>query len=95
MQIVGRAIVEEYAQKHADIRSPLDAWVCEVTAAQWNAPGDVKARFPSASFLRDNRVVFNLKGNKYRLDTKIAYQTHVVFIKRVGTHAEYSNWTFD
>lgn len=49
----------------------------------------------SASFLAGNRVVFNLKGNKYRLDTKIAYQTGVVFVKRIGTHAEYDRWTFD
>ena len=61
----------------------------------WRTPAEVKARYVSASFLANNRVVFNLKGNKYRLDTKIAYQVGVVLVKRIGTHAEYSRWTFD
>ena len=94
MRIVGRSILEAFAVEHADIRPALDAWICEVEEAQWDTPDQIKARFASASFLRDNRVVFNLKGNKYRLDTKIAYQTHIVFIVRIGTHAEYERWDF-
>lgn len=95
MRIVGVRILFEFARKHADARSAVEAWVAEVAAAQWSTPDDVKARYPAASFLRDNRVVFNLEGKKYRLDTKIAYQTRIVVIKRVGTHTEYNNWTFD
>jgi mRNA interferase HigB len=94
VRIVGRSILEAFAAKHAEIRPALDAWTCEVEEAQWDTPDQIKARFAAASFLRDNRVLFNLKGNKYRLDTKIAYQTHIVFIVRIGTHAEYERWDF-
>lgn len=63
--------------------------------ATWRTPVEVKARYVSASFLAGNRVVFNLKGNKYRLDTQIAYQIGVLIVKRIGTHAEYNRWTFE
>ena len=94
VRIVGRPILEEFAKDHADVRSAIDAWVAEVLAAQWNGPADVKARYPHASIIGDGRVVFNLKGNKYRLDTRMAYQTKVVRIVRIGTHAGYDTWTF-
>jgi mRNA interferase HigB len=80
---------------HAEVASMVDAWLAEAKAATWRTPADVKARYASASILANNRVVFNLKGNKYRLDTKIAYQTGVVVVKRIGTHAKYTRWTFD
>jgi mRNA interferase HigB len=80
---------------HAEVASVVDAWLAEAKAATWRTPADIKARYANASILANNRVVFNLKGNKYRLDTKIAYQTGVVVVKRIGTHAEYTRWTFD
>lgn len=80
---------------HANVASVVDAWLAEAKAATWRTPADIKARYANASILANNRVVFNLKGNKYRLDTKIAYQTGVVVVKRIGTHAEYTRWTFD
>ena len=92
VRILGRKTAEEFALKHAEIRSPLNAWVAEVSGAQWQGPDDVKTRYPSASLLRDNRIIFNLKGAKYRLEVKVAYQTKVVLIRRLGTHAEYSRW---
>lgn len=51
-------------------------------------------RFPHASILSENRVIFNIKGNRYRLEVKVSYVAQVIFIKRIGTHAEYSKWTF-
>lgn len=95
MRVVGRPTLERFVETHAEVGPAVDAWLREATAATWRTPGDIKARYVSASFLAGNRVVFNLKGNKYRLDTKIAYQTGVVFVKRIGTHAEYDRWTFD
>ena len=92
MRLVGRQILDDFAAQHAEIRSPLNAWICEVEEAEWNGPRDVKARYPSASFLSDNRVVFNLKGNKYRLETKIHYEMRVVLATRIGTHSEYTRW---
>lgn len=94
MRIVGRQILDDFKQRHADARSQVDAWVAEVEDAEWDSPNDIKARFASASFLPNNRVVFNLKGNSYRLDVKVTYKTKVVLIKRIGTHAEYDKWTF-
>ena len=68
--------------------------VREAKAAKWRTPADIKARYPAASCLANSRVVFNIKGNKYRLDTRIAYRTSVVIVKRIGTHAEYDRWVF-
>ena len=94
MRLVGLILLWEFAKDHADVRSQIGAWVSEVKDSTWRTPTDVKARFPTASFLRDNRVIFNLKGNRYRIDTKISYETQVVLVKRIGTHEEYAKWTF-
>lgn len=94
VEIVGRLRLDQLATKHPDARSAVNAWVAEVAEAHWRTPSDVKARFPRASFLKENRVIFDLKGNKYRLDTTIAYQREIVVVRRAGTHAEYSKWNF-
>ena len=72
----------------------MDAWVSEVEEAEWETPNDIKRRYAHASFLANNRVIFNLKGNKYRLDTKISFKNQVVLVVRIGTHEEYSTWKF-
>jgi len=92
MRVVGRKRLEEFASRHADVRAQLDAWLGEVEEADWRAPADVKARFPSASILPDDRVIFNLKGNRYRLEVRISYGVKIVLVARIGTHAEYSKW---
>lgn len=94
MKVVGRAHLEEFTRHHADVRSQVEAWLCEAEEAQWRSPQDIKERYAHASFLADNRVVFNLKGNKYRLDTKVSYKNQLVSIQRVGTHADYETWKF-
>jgi len=94
MTVAGKKILLEFAAKHADVRSAIAAWVAEVEEANWTGPQDVKARYPTASFIGDKRVVFNIKGNHYRLDVQISYSTKVVLVKRVGTHAEYDTWKF-
>lgn len=94
MKIVGLKILEEFVNRHADVVSQLKAWIYEVEEAQWQTPNDIKVRYVHASFLADNRVVFNLKGNKYRLDVKVSYKSQVVLVNRIGTHAEYSKWKF-
>lgn len=92
MRLVGLLLFEEFAPRHGDARSQIDAWVREAEDASWRSPSDIKARYPSASFLSDNRVIFNLKGHSYRLEVKVSYELQVVLIKRIGTHAEYSKW---
>ena len=93
MKMIGLPELQAFKERHADVRSQVDAWRSEVEAAQWNSPHDVTERYPSASILSDNQVVFNLKGNKYRLLVKISYKNKIVFVKKAGTHAEYSKWT--
>ena len=94
MKVLGQAILINYSNNHADVASQISAWIAEAKVAKWTRPNDIKARYVNASFLSDNRVIFNLKGNKYRLDTKIYYQRQIVIVKRIGTHGEYNKWKF-
>lgn len=94
MQLLGLPKLEAFKRSHADSRGPLDTWRVEVESAQWDGPQDIKDRFPSASFLADNRVIFNIKGNTYRLAVKARYQNGIVLIEWVGTHAEYDKQNF-
>jgi len=74
---------------HSDAINPLAEWYAEVSKVSWQTPQDIKARYKSASFLSDNRVVFNIAGNKYRLVVKINYSYSAAYVRFVGTHAEY------
>ncbi len=78
-----------YARRHADVRDDLLAWYAEASLAQWKAPADVKRQFPGASVVANNRIVFNLGGNRYRLIVSFAYQHQAGYIKFFGSHAEY------
>lgn len=75
--------------KHRDAEQQLKAWYKEAEAATWNGPEDVRLRYPTASIVGDERVVFNIRGNSYRLVVAIKYAASIVFIKFFGTHAEY------
>jgi mRNA interferase HigB len=92
VRVVGRVKLEKFITAHSEAASAVDAWLREALSATWRTPVDIKARYASASFLANNRVIFNLKGNNYRLDTQIAYRTQIVVVKRIGTHAEYDRW---
>jgi mRNA interferase HigB len=92
LRIVGREVIHEFALQHADVKTAANAWLCEAEEAEWKSPNDVKERYPHASILSDNRVIFNLKGNHYRVEVKISYRNQIALIKRAGTHAEYSRW---
>ncbi len=94
MQLLGLTKLDTFKRQHADARGPLDVWRIEVEQALWGGPQDIKERYPSASFLADNRVIFNIKGNTYRLVVKAKYQNGIVLIEWIGTHAEYSKKTF-
>ena len=73
----------------ADSEQQLKAWYQEAKMANWKTPNDIKAQYKTPSIVGDNRVVFNICGNKYRLVVKINYITEWVFIRFVGTHKEY------
>jgi mRNA interferase HigB len=74
----------------SDSEMPLRSWLEEVRDASWKQPADIKAQFGSASILKNRRVVFNIKGNDYRLVVAVAYRYQSVYIKFVGTHAQYN-----
>ena len=78
---------------HADSRRPLQAWLDDVTAAAWQSRQDVLDRYPRTSFPRKGLAVFRIKGNDYRMVAQIAFNTGVVIVQKVGTHAEYDTWT--
>lgn len=90
MKIVGRDKLTAFTEKHANARDWIEAWVALVEGAQWNSTKDIKDRYPTASFLADRKVFFNVKGDHYRLQVKVSYNTQTVLILWVGTHAEYS-----
>ncbi len=94
MKVHCRKTVSQFIKKHADVKTSLEAWYNETVRAKWAGPVDIKRKFASASFLADNHVVFNIKGNRYRIVVKIAYKNQMVFIKWLGTHAEYDKNKF-
>lgn len=75
--------------RHPQAKGPLEAWHQEVARAEWAHPSAIKAQYSSASDLPDNRVVFNIGGNKYRLVVKINYPFRIVYVRFVGSHREY------
>ncbi|WP_293267693.1 type II toxin-antitoxin system HigB family toxin [Neptunomonas sp.] len=94
MKISGRNILSDFSKKHASAKTALDSWFAEADKADWKIPQDIKNRYASADFLADNRVIFNIKGNNYRLVVKVRYQNGIVRIEWVGTHAEYDKKRF-
>ena len=91
MHVIKRkTLIDFYEQPgRQDAKGPLEAWCYEAKHAQWESPADIKAQYRSASILRDNRVVFNIAGNKYRLVVRINYGSKTVFVRFIGTHQEY------
>lgn len=92
MRVVGRRRLDQFARQHAQAKPLVAAWLAEAEAAEWRQPQDIKARHASANFLPNNRVVFNLGGNKFRLLVMITYVNGVVLVEQVGTHEEYNHW---
>ncbi len=89
MRIIAKKTLREFWELHADAKEPLLAWYREVQQEDWDTPAKIKEKYGSASIVGDNRVVFNIKGNSYRLVVRINYPYRVVYIRFVGTHAEY------
>ena len=90
MQIISKKAFQEFWTRHPESEQSLKAWHGEVNKADWSSPAQLKERYSSASILADNRVVFNIGGNKYRLVVWIRYQQHTVYVKWIGTHAAYN-----
>ncbi len=90
MRIIGQKMLHQFGADHADCRSWLGNWVADTRTSQWKVPHEIKQRYPMASILPKNTVIFNVRGNDYRLETQISFQTGIVAIKWIGTHAEYT-----
>ncbi|MCI0615994.1 type II toxin-antitoxin system HigB family toxin [bacterium] len=90
MRIISRKTIREFWEKHPDAQQALEAWYHDAKRAVWKAPADIKNVYRNASFVGNNRVVFNIKGNQYRLVVAIQYQHGIIYIRFIGTHAEYN-----
>jgi mRNA interferase HigB len=89
VRIVSKATLVKFWSKRPSSRQALQTWFEDASHAQWKNPHDIKLRYASASFVGSNRIVFNIKGNDYRLVVAAAYKFGALYIKFVGTHAQY------
>ncbi|CAM2157882.1 mRNA interferase HigB [Paraburkholderia tropica] len=89
MKVIAKRVLLKFCDRHPMARQSLLAWHEEAVKAGWMTPQDIKARYASASFVGRNRVIFNIKGNDYRLIVAVAYRIGVVYIKFIGAHGEY------
>ncbi len=89
LRVIAKKILRDFWEMHADCEQQLKSWFQEASKAEWKNPNEIKLDYPSASILNDNRVVFNIKGNNYRLIVKLNYDYQMIWIRFIGTHAEY------
>ncbi len=89
LRIIARKILREFWEIHPDSEQQLKSWFQEASKSKWVKPDDIKKQYQSASFLTNNRVVFNIRGNNFRLIVKVNYDYQIIWIRFIGTHAEY------
>ena len=94
MRILGKKKLVQFMKKHPNSAGSLRAWVQIVEASSWQKPTDIKKTFASASFLSDNRVIFNIAGNNFRLLVTVIYVQGNLLVTWIGTHAEYDKMNF-
>jgi len=89
MRVIAKRTLREFWERHADVKPQLQAWLENAERAAWNTPRDIQDIYGVDAVLPGNRAVFNIKGNNYRLVVQIHYNTGIVYIRFIGTHAEY------
>lgn len=94
-RIIAKKTLKAFWEKHADSEQYLKTWYETVKNSNWSSPNDVKQTYINASILKDSRIVFNIKGNSYRLVVKFNFDRQWAFIRFVGTHAEYDKINAD
>ena len=82
MKVLDRERLEQFCNEHADARRWIENWLADVESAAWDSPHDIRERYATASFLAGGVVIFNVKGNTYRLEVSVAYRAGVVAVKR-------------
>jgi len=88
-RIFAKSTLKAYWEIHPEVEQYLKTWYDTAIHANWKSPADIKLNYASASILKDSRVVFNIKGNSYRLITKFNFDRQLIYIRFVGTHSEY------
>ena len=91
MRIIALRALRDFWERHADAEQPLRAWYHDARRADWRTPMDIKRVYANASVVGENRVVFNIKGNDYRLVVMVRYDNGLMLIRFVGTHGQYDN----
>ena len=89
MRVFTRRTLREFWERHPDSEEALDDWYRVAERADWSTPAEVRLRYGNASVIANNRVVFNIKGNNYRLVVRIDYAYRMIFVRFIGSHAEY------
>lgn len=89
MRVISRKTLKDFWRKHPQAEVPLKAWFAEAEKASWNTPQDIRNHYRSADLKKNNRVVFNISGNNYRLVVQINYHFKIIYIRFIGTHKEY------
>jgi len=89
MNIISKRTIVKFYEKYTQSKSALEVWYADAKKSQWETPEDIKKVYSDASFLADNRVVFNIKGNTFRLIVHIDYIRKFVRVKFIGTHSQY------
>ena len=91
MRVISKKTLKDFWDQEPAAQGELEAWHAEARNAEWATPAEVKAHYGNASILKDGRVVFNICGNKYRLVVRINYDFFTIYVRFVGTHAEYDD----
>ena len=89
MRVIAQRTLREYWEKHPQVRRPLQAWLEHVQRATWKTPSDLRQDYGDEVILPNNRAVFNIKGNNYRLVVHIHYKSQIIFVRFIGTHKAY------
>lgn len=90
MRVFSKKMLREFWEQHAEAKTGLQGWYEEALRVEWQTPLDIKQSHANASIIADNRVVFNIQGNAYRLIVKVHYDRGFIYIRFVGTHDEYN-----
>ena len=91
MRVISKRSLQVFCEREPQAKEALLAWYAEALDAQWRTPADVKAKYGNASILKEGRVVFNICGNDYRLVVWINFAFFTVYVRFIGTHAEYDD----
>lgn len=90
MRVVQRHLLTSFMLKHLETKNPISSWLKEVEVSKWESPHDIKISYPTASIVGNKKVVFNIKGNHYRLVVNVDYDAKLVTVQWVGKHKDYN-----